>query len=124
MMKLVLIASGGLLLATASAPPPGPSGGYPPCSRKVTDRCVQSYERNAPAAAPAAPRAQTGGESELSSVVAAGPPASVADAVRPRPAPAPVAVAAATPAAAPAPVHATAAPSRRVQLAMRAGERG
>lgn len=114
MMKLVLIASGGLLLATASAPPPGPAGGYPPCSRKVTDRCVQTYERGVARPAPVAAAAPSGGESELSSVVAAGPPASVAEAVRTQ----------ATPAPAPAPAHAAVVHSRRVQLAMRAGERG
>jgi hypothetical protein len=49
----------GLLLVSA-APPPGWSddweddartGGYPPCSRTVTDRCIQLYERGVATAA-------------------------------------------------------------------------
>ncbi len=44
-------ATAGLMLVSA-APPEGwgsdtetVSGGYPPCSRTVTDRCIQLYER-------------------------------------------------------------------------------
>lgn len=47
---LIAVAAGGLVLLGA-APPPGPSAprevktGYPPCSRTVTDNCIQLYER-------------------------------------------------------------------------------
>jgi hypothetical protein len=53
MKKLILFAAvAGLGLTSAS--PPGPDhpgaprearGGYPPCSRTVTDNCIQLYER-------------------------------------------------------------------------------
>jgi hypothetical protein len=52
MKKIVLIAiaSGGAILAGAAPGGYGRSGeptdgGYPPCSRTVTDRCIQLYER-------------------------------------------------------------------------------
>ena len=135
MKRLILIASGGLLLASANAPLPTAADGaspatqdYPRCSATVTDRCIQRDGRRI-AAAP-----RPGAESELSSVVAAGPPA---------PAPAPAARAAPAPRVAEAayppctaalrdrctqrrghPGYATRTATRRVQLALRAGERG
>ena len=53
MKKLLLFAAvAGLGLVSASPPPKGPDNGpretrrhYPPCSRTVTDRCIQLYER-------------------------------------------------------------------------------
>lgn len=53
MKKLLLFAAvAGLGLVSASPPPKGPDNGpreagrhYPPCSRAVTDRCIQLYER-------------------------------------------------------------------------------
>jgi len=53
MKKLLLFAAvAGLGLVSASPPPKGPEVGpgamrhhYPPCSRTVTDRCIQLYER-------------------------------------------------------------------------------
>ena len=73
MTRLILLAAGGLLLATANTPPST--------------------------------------EGELSSVVAAGPPAH-----SPAPAPAPAAASGAS--------HASVATAHRVRMAMRAGERG
>src|SRR4051794_4563608 len=92
MTRLILVAAGGLLLATASAPPPATtSAAYPACSAKVTDRCIQRHERGRYAAPRAAAPARAGAESELSSVVAAGPPAAApAPAYAARPAAAPV----------------------------------
>ena len=53
MKKLLLFAAvAGLGLVSASPPPKGPDNGppdarrhYPPCSRTVTDSCIQLYER-------------------------------------------------------------------------------
>ena len=53
MKKLLLFAAvAGLGLVSASPPVKGPGNGadeagrhYPPCSRSVTDRCIQLYER-------------------------------------------------------------------------------
>ena len=53
MKKLLLFAAvAGLGLVSASPPGKGPDNGprdarrhYPPCSRTVTDRCIQLYER-------------------------------------------------------------------------------
>lgn len=53
MKKLLLFAAvAGLGLVSASPPGKGPDNGpremrrnYPPCSRAVTDRCIQLYER-------------------------------------------------------------------------------
>jgi hypothetical protein len=53
MKKLLLFAAvAGLGLVSARPPPKGPDNGpremrrhYPPCSRTVTDRCIQLYER-------------------------------------------------------------------------------
>src|SRR4051794_2731796 len=53
MKKLLLFAAvAGLGLVSASPPDKGPDNGqrearrhYPPCSRTVTDRCIQLYER-------------------------------------------------------------------------------
>ena len=53
MKKLLLFAAvAGLGLVSASPPPKGPDNGpremrrhYPPCSRTITDRCIQLYER-------------------------------------------------------------------------------
>lgn len=49
-IQLLLTAAAGLVLIGAS--PPGSyegdeaaEGDYPPCSRTVTDRCIQTYER-------------------------------------------------------------------------------
>lgn len=60
MKKLLLFAAvAGLGLVSASPPNKGPDDGerharharhYPPCSRTVTDRCTQLYERGAHAA--------------------------------------------------------------------------
>jgi hypothetical protein len=55
MKKLLLFAAvAGLGLVSASPPNKGPDNGprearghYPPCSRTVTDRCIQLYERGA-----------------------------------------------------------------------------
>jgi hypothetical protein len=47
--------------ASASAPPMGAAGDLPPCSRKVTDHCTQTYERNhGPAGGAMAASASTG----------------------------------------------------------------
>jgi hypothetical protein len=35
----------GVANASASAPPQGSAGPLPPCTRTVTDRCTQTYER-------------------------------------------------------------------------------
>jgi hypothetical protein len=114
MTRLILVSAGGLLLATASTPPPTASNAYPTCSAKVTDRCVQRHERGRHTAPRAATPARAGGESELSSVVAAEAPA---------PAPAGTAYAAPRPAPRPAARPAT-AHRRGYQLALRSGERG
>jgi hypothetical protein len=54
MKKTLMFAAAAGLLLVSNAPPPGwgadwednaRSGGYPPCSRTVTDRCIQLYER-------------------------------------------------------------------------------
>jgi hypothetical protein len=51
MLSLFAAAAGLGLLGAAPPPmegmygPPGASGGYPPCSRSVRDRCIQLYER-------------------------------------------------------------------------------
>jgi hypothetical protein len=54
MKKTLMFAAAAGLLLVSNAPPPGWSadwedytrtGGYPPCSRTVTDRCIQLYER-------------------------------------------------------------------------------
>jgi hypothetical protein len=51
MLSLFAAATGLGLLGAAPPPmeamygPPGASGGYPPCSRSVRDRCIQLYER-------------------------------------------------------------------------------
>ncbi len=53
MKKLHLFAAAAGLTLVGAAPPPSSwdagegtaSGGYPPCSRTVTDRCIQLYER-------------------------------------------------------------------------------
>jgi hypothetical protein len=115
MTRLILVAAGALLLATASAPPPSSTGAYPACSAKIKDRCIQRHERGTYRGhhAPAAP---AGGESELSSVVAAPAPASAA---APAAADSSYAAAPAPKAARPAPAHA-----RAYRIAMRAGERG
>ncbi|MFN3388627.1 MAG: hypothetical protein ACK40O_06805 [Allosphingosinicella sp.] len=50
-IKLVFAAAGGLMLLGAAPPqaapvaPPVSKSGYPPCSRTVTDNCIQLYER-------------------------------------------------------------------------------
>lgn len=57
MMKLSLFAAAaGLTLVSASPPPAetragAAAGDYPPCSRTVTDRCIQLYERGVKAPA-------------------------------------------------------------------------
>ena len=113
MTRLILVAAGGLLLATASTPPPaGTTGDYPTCSSRVKDRCVQRHERSTYAAPRAQGPARPGGESELSSVVAADPPARAAASY------------AAAPAPRAAPVHHARAYARAARLAMRVGERG
>jgi hypothetical protein len=54
MKRTILFAAAAGLLLVSNAPPPGwgedweddaRAGGYPPCSRTVTDRCIQLYER-------------------------------------------------------------------------------
>jgi hypothetical protein len=50
MKKAILFAAAGILLVSASPGTRNPSAkgearGYPPCSRTVTDRCIQLYER-------------------------------------------------------------------------------
>jgi|GEM_PF-4276200 len=54
MKKIALFAAAAGLLLVSNAPPPGwgedweddaRTGAYPPCSRTVTDRCIQLYER-------------------------------------------------------------------------------
>lgn len=51
-MPSLFVAAAGLGLLGAAPPPmegmdgpPGASGGYPPCSHSVRDRCIQLYER-------------------------------------------------------------------------------
>ncbi len=46
-MLLFAVAASGLTLVGASPVPysAGDEAAYPPCSRTVTDRCVQTYER-------------------------------------------------------------------------------
>jgi hypothetical protein len=76
MKKLIfLAAAAGLGLVSASPPPTTAAGAgapaaYPPCSRTVTDHCIQLYERGvrAPRAA-AQPAARS--DDELTSVMAA-----------------------------------------------------
>ena len=59
MKKILLITAMGGLALVAAAPPAhwtrtadvGARGGYPPCSRTVTDRCIQLYERGVATAA-------------------------------------------------------------------------
>jgi hypothetical protein len=52
MMKPLLLVPAALLGLASASPPPasyqgaGMDAGYPPCSAKVTDRCVQAYERH------------------------------------------------------------------------------
>jgi hypothetical protein len=76
MKQLYLLAPLALLgLASAAPPPPAPDEGvaeYPPCSARVTDRCVQTYERGTR-------RHAARGMSEMESVVAPpAPPVAVA----------------------------------------------
>jgi len=75
MKKLVLFAAvAGLGLVSASPPPPAVSAQaaatYPPCSRTVTDRCIQLYERGVRAPRAAAPQAGQP-DGELTEVMAA-----------------------------------------------------
>ncbi len=57
MKRLCLFAAvAGLSLVSAAPPEPwsggaSDAGGYPPCSRTVTDRCIQLYERGVSTAA-------------------------------------------------------------------------
>jgi hypothetical protein len=51
-MPSLFVAAAGLTLLGGAPPPmegmdgpPGASGGYPPCSRTVRDRCIQLHER-------------------------------------------------------------------------------
>ena len=51
-IKLVIAAAGGLVLLGAAPPHAGhppvapvSKSGYPPCTRTVTDNCIQLYER-------------------------------------------------------------------------------
>ncbi|HEX8654964.1 MAG TPA: hypothetical protein VF693_07065 [Allosphingosinicella sp.] len=90
MRKRLILLSAGLLLAVGAAAPkeeawldydpavgtggpyeavstrePSNVSGYPPCSRTVTDRCIQLYERRVRAAVqPRAPRPAMGGPIE------------------------------------------------------------
>lgn len=46
--QLLIAAAGGIALLGAAPPPaaaPTAKTGYPPCSRTVTDNCIQLYER-------------------------------------------------------------------------------
>ena len=138
MKKLILVAAGAWLLASANTPPPTASsdpGAYPACSARITDRCVQrdGSVRKLDRAAP-----EPGAESELSSVVAAGPapyaPAPAAAAPAPRAEPVRVARTSYPRCSATVrdrcvqgrsgPRHAAPAHPREIRLAMRAGERG
>ena len=77
MKKLFLFAAAGLGLVSASPPPSGAGAGsqtdpaaYPPCSRTVTDHCIQLYERGVRAQrAPVRNAGQS--DDELTSVMAA-----------------------------------------------------
>jgi hypothetical protein len=139
MKRLILIAFAGLLM-TSAAPPPGSARGadgpdYPPCTAGRTDRCDQTYERDGSNRADRRGSERGAGGTELDSVVAAEAPraAPAPAAARYRPA---ARVARASYPRCSATItdrciqgHGTAAPSRRVetrriQLAMRAGERG
>ena len=77
MKKLILFAAAGLGLVSASPPPPSAGAGaqadpavYPPCSRTVTDHCIQLYERGVRAQR-ATVRNAGQSDDELTSVMAA-----------------------------------------------------
>lgn len=76
MMKRVLFGTvAGLGLVSASQPPsslPVDPAAYPPCSRTVTDHCIQLYERGVRAPRPARAAGQPAPQSddELTSVMA------------------------------------------------------
>ncbi len=83
MMKLSLFAAvAGLTLVSASPPPAetragAAAGDYPPCSRTVTDRCIQLHERGVKAPAKvagsrAAATVARGGPYEAAPVATAG----------------------------------------------------
>ena len=57
------VAMGGPFEPIAGAEVTNPSG-YPPCSRTVTDRCIQLHERRVRAALPRQPRPAMGGPIE------------------------------------------------------------
>ena len=110
---MLLAAAAGLLLLGAYPPEldsvvaaDAPKGGYPPCTATRTDRCVQTYEGDARAAP--APVAST-------RVAAAPAPAAATDY--------PPCTATRTDRCMQGRGH-RAVPARRMQLAMRAGERG
>ncbi|HEV2747960.1 MAG TPA: hypothetical protein VGW34_11755 [Allosphingosinicella sp.] len=84
MRRLILFAAvAGLGLAAASPPQGGPSsawprsaqGGYPPCSRTVTDRCIQLYERGVATPANLALNDRLGGGTAMASAEDLGPAA-------------------------------------------------
>lgn len=57
------VGAGGPFEAAAAGDPVNASG-YPPCSRTVTDRCIQLHERAVRAALPRQPRPAMGGPIE------------------------------------------------------------
>jgi hypothetical protein len=135
MKRLILIAAGGLMLTSAAPAPLGSTDGaksYPPCTAGKTDRCTQTNERSRPVSTAAR------GESELDSVVAAGAPRVRADGPVPVPTAEPMRRTAARGSyprcsatvtdrcvqGGSAVASRRTGETRRVQLAMRAGERG
>lgn len=75
MKKLILFAAVAGLGLTSASPdyhggPREARGGYPPCSRTVTDRCIQLYERGVRAPENLADNAKPQGDDEASEVMA------------------------------------------------------
>jgi hypothetical protein len=81
MMKLALFSAvAGISLVSASPPPAEPAApavgaGYPPCSRTVTDRCIQLYERGVRTPANLAANRRLGPRDAELAAAAASPPA-------------------------------------------------
>ena len=62
--------SSGMAPSTGGAPTMAPAGPLPPCSRKVTDHCTQTYERNHGAAGSGA--MASGGGSDMTATADTG----------------------------------------------------
>ncbi|HEX8667825.1 MAG TPA: hypothetical protein VF727_05570 [Allosphingosinicella sp.] len=86
MKKLILFAAVAGLGLVSAAPPgaaPAPAGtraagGYPPCSRTVTDRCIQLHERGVRTAANLAKNRRLGPEQGVATASAAPAPRAAA----------------------------------------------